>query len=363
MHERFKETRALIVRADATRAIGSGHIMRCAALSQVFFEQRWKVTFLSFCESPDLTRRILDFGFSMVPIESPWPASTDLEQTLSVLEGAHRSGRDTPWLLLDGYHFDLSYQEAIFEEGFSLAVIDDIGHLAHYPADILINPNIYAERIFYPHKNGTVLLLGGSYALLRKQFLKWREWERAISENARKMLVTMGGSDSRNATSMVIDALSHLTDPGIEVRIVVGPSNARADAYRTAVSALPIKAEIIASPDDMPELMAWADLAVTAGGTTCTEMCFMGLPSLVMVVAENQKRVAEEMDRKGCSMNLGPLERVSPEILSSAVKDLIRDRERRKGMSVAGRKLIDGFGTNRVYELILKRSCAGGERT
>lgn len=357
-----QENGTLIVRADATEAIGAGHIMRCAALSQGFLDVGGKVTFVTKCDSPDLSRKILSSGFSIIPVERPWPDPLDLEQTIRVLEKAVDSEGFAPWLLLDGYNFDSSYQKTISEKGGLLAVIDDMGHLPFYHADILVNQNVYAQKVPYSHKKETLLLLGAAYALLRREFLDWRGWQRDIPESTGKILVTMGGSDSKDATAMVIDALAHLTNPGTEVKIVVGPSNMRGEEYRQKISSLPCTAEVLTSPDNMPELMAWADLAISAGGTTCMEMCFMGLPNLVTVLSENQRPVAEELDRRGCSVNLGRIEALTPDTLLVSLMRVIQDREARERMSEAGRSLVDGLGVKRVLEGVRKHAYPEGPK-
>ena len=102
--------------------------------------------------------------------------------------------------------------------------------------------------------------------------------------------------------------------------------------------------------DDMPDLMARADLAVSAGGSTCWEMAYMGLPNLVLVLADNQRPIAERLAAAGVSLNLGDARRLDPADLAAALDDLVRDRARRRAMAAAGRTLIDGRGAERVLD-------------
>jgi spore coat polysaccharide biosynthesis predicted glycosyltransferase SpsG len=131
----------LFIRADATTEIGTGHIMRCIALAQAWQAHGGEVTFLSHCQSTALRERIIEEGFSFISIDHPHPHPDDLSQTINYVQ--HLSPFPFPlshaWLVLDGYHFTPDYQKAIRDAGIHLLVIDDMNHLPHYHADILLN--------------------------------------------------------------------------------------------------------------------------------------------------------------------------------------------------------------------------------
>ena len=258
----------LIIRADATTEIGTGHVMRCFALAQAWQEKGGQVVFLSHCESEALQNRIIDEGFDLIPINTPHPDPSDLEQTLQALKcHAQCSKPSAPtWLALDGYHFTPEYQKAIRDPGIRLLVIDDMNHLPSYHADILLNQNINAELLHYTCESDTRLLLGTKYALLRKEFWPWQGFKREIPEVARKILVTLGGGDPDNVTLKVIEAIKLLNMSDLEVKVIVGPLNPHLDILRDSMGSAPCPMSCIHSTTNMPELMAWADLAVTAGG-------------------------------------------------------------------------------------------------
>jgi len=251
----------LYVRADANSIIGTGHIMRCIALAQAWQDQRGEVTFISCCESGSLKERIQGEGFSLYPIDVVCPDPSDLRITLSILESDITDQRK--WLVLDGYHFTPAYQKAIREAGIHLLVIDDMNHLPQYHADILLNQNIHSPELTYHCDEDTVLLMGTQYVLLRREFLRYRNFKRQIPERARNILVTLGGADPDNVTLRVLEALKLLEDPDIEVKIVSGPANPHRDALNEAMSSIHFKAELPINPKGMPELMAWADMAIS----------------------------------------------------------------------------------------------------
>ena len=354
----------LTIRADATTEIGTGHVMRCLALAQGWKEKGGQAVFLSHCESQALRNRIISEGFDLVPIKNPHPHPDDLDLTLQVLSAKdHNPSTASLWLALDGYHFTPDYQKAIRDAGIRLLVIDDMNHLPRYHAEILLNQNIHAPDLHYHCDPDTTLLLGPRYILLRREFIKYREFKREIAGRAKNILVTMGGSDLENITLKVIEAIKLLNDPTLEVKVVVGPTNPHAQTIRNSVppaQAAPLKRELyrgartrgslllVEKGKDMPQLMTWADMAITAGGSTCWELAYMGVPMLTAILADNQEAIVESLERRSVSRNMGFLNTHSVDIVLEMMSDLIKDEDRRSKMSANAIHLVDGAGTKRV---------------
>ncbi|MDH7472936.1 MAG: UDP-2,4-diacetamido-2,4,6-trideoxy-beta-L-altropyranose hydrolase [Anaerolineae bacterium] len=337
----------LIIRADAGARIGTGHLMRCLALAQGWQDRGGEVLFVSLCESPVLRQRLLDEGIQVISVKDPYPAAGDwkcLSQILNQHPGA--------WVVVDGYHFDQHYQARIKEAGHPLLVIDDIAHLDHYYADIVLNQNIHATDLQYSCESYTKLLLGTKYVLLRREFLKWQGWNREIPEIARKVLVTFGGADRDNATLKVIEALQQIGVEEIEAVVVVGAVNSHFKELQSAAqnSRIPIRLETTIK--NMPELMVWADVAVSAGGSTCWELAFTGLPNLVLVLAENQRLIAKKLHDVGASVNLGWHADLSSVEIAQVLTNLIAEEKQRRLMAEIGQKLVDGNGVSNVLNEI-----------
>jgi UDP-2,4-diacetamido-2,4,6-trideoxy-beta-L-altropyranose hydrolase len=339
----------VIIRADADVRIGTGHIMRCIALAQAWQDQGGDVTFLSHCDSKALRQRIIDEGFEFIPIEKPHPEISDLGHTLEILEQFKiQNSKFKTWVVLDGYHFTPDYQEAIRENGYRLLVIDDMVHLDHYHADILLNQNIHASSLTYSCDRDTVKFLGCEYVLLRREFLKYKDWKREIPEKAKKILVTMGGSDPDNVTLKVIMALNSLNDPDLEVKIVAGPTNPNINSLKKELHFSPSTFHLLPSVRNMPKLMAWADIAVSAGGSTCWEMAFMGLANIIITLAENQRGIVAGLDGAEMALELGWFEQVRDVDVAEALFGMLDDRSLRQQISCNGRTLVDGKGSERV---------------
>jgi spore coat polysaccharide biosynthesis predicted glycosyltransferase SpsG len=168
------------------------------------------------------------------------------------------------------------------------------------------------------------------------------------------MLVTMGGSDPQNVTLKVLQALKNIDIDGFKAVCVVGGSNPHYGALKVFVETINLPVRIERDVKDMSQLMAWADVAITAGGTTCWELAFMGVPFVIVVLAENQRSAAEYLDNLGYAVNLGWYCDLSLSGLSEVIMDLLLDKKRRIDMSWLGQVSIDGSGAKRIVNLLTK---------
>ncbi len=343
----------LIIRTDATVHIGTGHVMRCLALAQAWQDRGGKTIFISYCESDTLRDRITAEGFDFIALKNPHPDPLDCDFTLAMLKQLNNEDtKQKAWLVLDGYHFDADYQKRVKDAGHKLLWIDDYGHAAHYYADLILNQNISADESFYAHRESSVeLLLGARYALLRREFQRWQGWRREIPAIARKVLVSLGGADPYNVTLKVIRALEQVDVPVLEARIVSGPANPHLKVLRKAIGTDP-RFRLLTDVTDMAEFTSWADIAVSAGGGTCWELAFMGLPGIIIVTADNQRGNADVMSRKQISVNLGWHQDISAEGIAVKLKHVMKNAEQRSWMSQRGQALVDGNGGRRLIKII-----------
>lgn len=338
---------SLLIRADANTRIGTGHLMRCLALAQAWKDSGGEVTFITACESAGLLQRLSDEGFQIITVERSYPDPADWEVTSQVL-AAHSNA----WVVLDGYHFDPVYQIRIKEAGHPLLMIDDMAHLEHYYADIVLNQNLHAKQLKYSCEPYTQLLLGTQYVLLRREFLQWQGWKREIPDIGHKVLVTLGGSDPNSQTLKVIRALQLVNVEGLEAVVVVGASNSHFQELQSAVRNSSASIRLVRNVKNMPELMAWADVAVSAAGSTCWELAFMGLPAILLTLANNQWDIGKGLSEADVIRSLGWFEQVTDAKIADALSGLLADPDRRSMMSDSGQTLVDGVGRERVIEIL-----------
>jgi UDP-2,4-diacetamido-2,4,6-trideoxy-beta-L-altropyranose hydrolase len=351
--------RHLLIRADASTAIGSGHIMRCLALAQAWQERGGYVTFLSHCQNEALLQRIIKEGFEFVFVERSHPDPDDLKQVLERLQN-FRNGSGISWFVLDGYHFDSDYQKSIREAGRRLVVIDDYNHLHNYHADILLNQNIGAELIPYTCGLKTVKLFGPKYALLRTEFLTWKNRIQKQPEDQRRIMVTLGGADPDNITLKVLRALLEMRLKGFGVDVILGPANPNIKKLESEIQCARKASVSLANSIklhysiNMPEIMAMTDVAISAGGSTCWELCFFGKPFLVLIAAENQRGIARGLDQVGSAICIGWHQDVTVNQIKTNLESLLNDTQGRLELSKKGRKIIDGQGRYRVLDAVYR---------
>jgi UDP-2,4-diacetamido-2,4,6-trideoxy-beta-L-altropyranose hydrolase len=344
------EARTLLLRADGGLQIGTGHLMRCLALAQAWQDSGGQAVLLTSEEASGLDGRFLKERVRVEWVAGQPASPEDARQTADC---ARRLESD--WIVLDGYRFPGRYQKLIKEAGFRLLALDDYGHAECYAADLVLNQNLHAEERLYAHREAyTRLLLGPRFALLRREFVRRIGWRREIPEVARKILVTLGGSDPDNVTLRVVQALRQMRLEGLEAVILVGAANPHRDELEAAVRSAPALRLQVNAPD-MPELLAWADVAVAAGGTTTWELAFMGLPALILVLADNQRDVARGLEAAGVAGNLGCFESVTPEQIAGELSELLTDPHRRRQWSCKGQALVDGRGANWVVQRLSSR--------
>ncbi len=344
----------LLVRADAGPQIGTGHLMRSLALAQAWRSAGRAATFITCCKVEGLRDRIHDAGARLVPLQRPHPDPTDLRATLAVVAEARSESKSSSaasnptWLVLDGYHFDAAYQRALRDAGARVMVVDDLAHQRHYHADVLLNQNLGAEDLDYACDTDTVLLLGCRYALLRPEFRRFGSFRRETPKTARRLLVTLGGADPDNVTAKVIAALASGDLSRLHAKVMVGSANPHLETLRDQVRHGPGNIELLTDVTDVAGPMAWADLALSAAGSTAWELAFMQVPVVLLTLAENQEPIARQMAAAGAATSLGRTENLTADTIAQQVTALCRRRNRRAAQSRAGRRLVDGRGAERV---------------
>jgi len=336
----------VLIRADASVEVGTGHVMRCLALAQAWKDGGGNAIFVMADATPAVEERLRNEGFEVARVAVLVGSAADAEETA---ERAHHHGAS--WVVVDGYEFGAEYQASLKSRGLKVLFIDDNGHAGHYSADLVLNQNAHAREAFYPRRDAsTRLLLGPRFAMLRREFTSWRGWKREIPEVARRVLVTMGGSDPDNVTERVVRAI--LAQPSLKAIVVVGGSNPHLLQLRELVVGAQQNVQLVENVPNMPELMSKTDVAISGAGTTSLEMCFLGLPALLIVLADNQRSAAEELNRRGAAINLGEGEEIRPSTFSSHLTHLISSQGARKAMSARSRELVDGYGAERVVRAL-----------
>lgn len=334
----------LLMRVDSSVEIGTGHAMRCLALAQGWRDAHGRVSVVTAEMLPAVQERFEREGLETIPLAVEPGSTADAAATAALARD-----RDAAWVAVDGYRFGGAYQETIRAGGSRLLVFDDYGHAGEYSADLVINQNASASERLYRHRAPhTRLLLGPRYVVLQRTFRSRKPREDPPPAEARNLLVTMGGVDPKNATGRVLRELERAGLRGVRVQVVAGSSHLHRSEVEAAATASPLEVRVERDPPDMAEIMAEADLAIAAAGTTSWELAYLGVPSLLLAVADNQRDVAQSLDRAGAARSLGSYDGLTEDAIARAARELAQAPTVRGEMSRRARALVDGQGVPRV---------------
>ncbi|MFZ3130448.1 MAG: UDP-2,4-diacetamido-2,4,6-trideoxy-beta-L-altropyranose hydrolase [Desulfosporosinus sp.] len=328
-----------VIRADASQFMGSGHIMRCLTLAARLKVQGAEISFVCRDLPGNLSEYIISqgFGVHLLPgdeasnlelkrLGQAWPETTwksDAEQTIGVLK---KDGRTIDWLIVDHYGIDHQWQSLLRGEVNNIMVIDDLAN-RHHDCDVLLDQNYYhnaADRYHGLIPKDCSLFLGPHYLLLREEFYKARKDMRIRTGEVSNILVFYGGADTTNETEKCLTGLGDYLRLKLEVNVVIGQSNPNKGRIKYICSArsnLYYHCQV----SNLAELMNKADLAFGAGGSTIWERCFLGLPSIVTVTAENQLETTQAVSELGAIRNLGWYEEVNTGLIGKVAERLFRE--------------------------------------
>jgi UDP-2,4-diacetamido-2,4,6-trideoxy-beta-L-altropyranose hydrolase len=346
--------RKAVIRADASQAIGTGHVMRCLTLANALASVGVRCTFVYREQLQHLETAIRGAGFDSVQLNgtvcadgSREPAANgerDDREMRSVLASI---GPDL--LVVDHYSLDWRWESALRAPELKVLVIDDLANRRH-ACDVLLDQNLgriagdYAALV----PADCLVLAGSEYALLRPEFRVLRESGLRRRVALERVLMTFGGVDQDDVTGQVLESLrGSALQSGCRISIVMGREAPHLAQVSKVAATMPWATEVLVDVRNMAHLMAACDLAIGAAGGTAWERCCLGLPSLLVLQAENQRPGAEALHAAGASYLLGAPTDVGRS-LHEAVRGLVDDPPRLARMSEASARIVDGKGADRV---------------
>ena len=330
-------------RVDGGPDIGMGHIMRCLALAQGFPDNIDIIFIIK--ESKSVKKIINNYSFRTISIDK------DMEYDKKEINLLKRVIRDNniDILISDSYKIDKNYLDQLKGEVEKLVSIHDFVPF-DFPSDIVINGNIYAPDLNYNSTDGdTMFLLGTDYTLLRKEF--WNLPNRNVKKEVENILITVGGGDLLNLTPKIVKAL-HLLEKDINevdnininklaVNIIIGSSFNNIEEIIKEVEKSTIEIKLNFNIKRMSQIMINSDLAISAGGSTLYELAMTGTPTIALLQADNQKLVAEAMEREGIIKNLGFGNQITEYIINKELQELIANYHERRLMFRNGKDTIN----------------------
>lgn len=329
----------LILRADAGHRLGSGHAMRLAALAEAAGPRTLLLVGGDAAGTVEALRRR---GLAASGTGAATGSAGDLAQ---VVTSARERGART--VVVDGPGFTPSYVRALAAAGLTVVSVDDLG-TAPVPGHVIVNPNLGAEALRDRYPAARHRLLGRPYALLRGEVRALPAAGGPVRADARRVLVTMGGSDPAGATARVLAALR---GPSLEVMVVLGPGFQRDEAFERARTFAELRGHDVAiavAPPELPALMAACDLAISAAGGTLAELGYLGRPTIAIAIAPDQVANARRHAAAGLCEGGLPLAELADDELGGLVTALLADRARRAELRALSAAVVDGDGAERV---------------
>lgn len=365
---------AVAFRTDASLDIGTGHVMRCLTLADALAVHGAVCRFICREHPGHLIEHIRSKGYrvdalpvgasllvrngEMPPIDSPPHAhwlrcqwETDAVETRAIL-----TEEEQDWLVLDHYALDARWEKALHGCYRKLMVIDDLADRLH-ACDILLDQNLGRNPCDYETLVPTLCqrLIGPQYALLRPEFAALRAYslQRRQTPILKRLLITMGGIDHPNATGKVIEALKSCPLPAdCKIIVVMGSRAPWLEQVHVLAATMPWPTEVRVNVNNMAQLMADSDLAIGAAGSTSWERCCLGLPTLLVVLAENQRNAAHFLEKQQAVTIL----KLDGDLRNQIQKEtalLLSHPDIMKDMIKYAAEITDGQGCIRVHAEIM----------
>lgn len=284
----------------------------------------------------------------------------DVERWPDITAGSAADGRrlrdavssgDAAAVLVDGYAFGDAFRRQLSGTHATTMLLHDYGMNEPLWLDFILNANPHARRELYPLVDGRRQLLGLRWAMLRREFVTALRHggpapDARIPGRAR-VLVTLGGGDPHDVTGRIIDAMEAVDRP-LEVCALVGAANPHMERLRRRAARSRHTIRVCAAVDDMPAMMAWADVAVAAAGSTSWELAWMGVPWLSIAFADNQRPILDELHARGLAVALGWHDNVTSPKIAEALSTLLTQSRARARLAAKVAPLIDGAGAARI---------------
>ena len=344
----------VFIRADAGVEVGYGHVMRCLALAEEFENRGAAVRFISRIMDGDLMEVTRSAGFPvevLPPAVGQFDARVDAAATREIIE--RLGGAD--WVVADRYGLDRAWDKAVRTAGAKLLVVDDLA-LNERAADILLNQNYLPgieKRYDRTLQKSCIRLMGPGYALLRRRL---REARRGVKPRARvnNILIMFGGADTTGATLRSLEALAPLTAEGLTVTAVTGPNNPDIGRIEQLAAKRPA-IKILRFAEDVLPITMEADLAVGAFGVSIWERLLLGVPSIIVTIADIQELPARALAQDGYAIYLDGSETVTADAIREAVEKYLRNPGALAELSRKGMELVDGEGAGRVADVMIEK--------
>ena len=335
-----------IFRADGNAKIGVGHLMRCLSVAKTMPDKE-KVLFV--CADEESVQTVCQHGLKAIALHTDYK---NMDEEIPLLEKLWKTPKERTFFV-DSYYVTDAYIEFLCSYG-TVFLMDDMQNHP-YPADVIINYNLYAHndaytQIYKHAKRKPVCYLGGKFIPLRREF---KDSKIEINDSVKNVLITTGGGDVDNIAGEILDEI-YRTD--INYYVVVGRFSPHLNEWIER-SNEQTNVKVLYDVQNMAELMQSCDLAITAGGSTIYELVALGIPFICFAYAKNQEMLVQYIAENQIGASAGNWhvnQENARRIIGQKFYELVEVKEKRQEYSQKMYSMIDGRGAERIVQKLIE---------
>lgn len=333
------------IRTDGSTVIGLGHVSTCLALAESL-KQYPNISFYFIMKSfKEAVEKVRSLGYTVAEIPATLSEEEIIGKMLTIL-----SENKTDLLVTDLLEIPVDFSQPLGEFGIKSVSIDILGKIK-LQSDIVINRTFIKGRYDHYNRNGkTQYFLGPQYVVLEKQFFDLEKLQRRLNAEVRNVLVCLGGGDEFNITTRVVQILD--TIPGIQGTIILGAAFKSEKELEQVIKRAANRFTIHRDVKNMADFLLSADLAICAGGSLLYGLAITGTPALIVPMNDHQVENANGFQDAGSVVNAGLHTSITDEEIRQNVLTLMNNEDLRAAMSIAGKKITDGRGAERIAKII-----------
>tara|TARA_Y100000590_G_scaffold427906_1_gene538632 strand:+ start:3066 stop:4172 length:1107 start_codon:yes stop_codon:yes gene_type:complete len=358
------------IRTDASVKMGSGHVMRCLTLANSLKKEGCYTTFISRKQSGDLNKLIINNGFNIIELPKiklpssnnnldqycrleyrDWLGTDEIKDAEDTIIGIGKLFFDL--LIVDHYAIGEKWETRLRPYAKKIMVIDDLADRSH-DCDIILDQNWFENlqnryNEYVPSK--CIRLLGPKYALLRSEFYIARKNIKFEKKFEKRIFVFFGSSDPENLTEIVLNSLSKDGLSEIHVDVVLGKNNPNQKTIKFLVNKRP-NTNLHIQIENISSIMSKSDLAIASGGVNTWERMMIGLPSIVIITAENQRKFTEDLAKNNFILYLGDKKQINVKKIYNNVKSMINDKKKLSLQRKLGLELLEHNNEQNIVKKI-----------
>jgi len=353
----------IVIRADASIKMGSGHVMRCLALAESLREKVASIIFISRKHEGNLNQLIIEKGLEVIELKQPKTDNNYSNKNEDIYKdwlgvNVEEDAEDTikaigdvkpDWLIIDHYSLGEKWEKELRPYVNNIFVIDDLANRKH-DCNILVDQNWFENmntRYDELVPIDCTKLLGPKFALLRPEFAEARKSLTPRNETIKRVFVFFGGSDPKNLTAMTLRALSTPKLAHLQVDVVIGANNPHQEEISKMAKAIE-NVNLHIQVNNMATIMAKADLAIGGGGVNTWERLCLNIFSLVITIANNQINVIKDLNNYKYLIFLGNYKKINQINLGAQIGNYIYNVDKNNKNTM----LVDGLGASRIENIL-----------